>query len=93
MFDVRITEIATKTVTNYFDVDETFVNALENALDSGLWELVVWRTPSEDDQAIEYKFGYPEHPDVANAEDGLDDGCMACYDSERYDDHMHGDDQ
>ena len=98
MFDVRITEIATGRVTNYFDVDQAWIDTMDNALDSGLFEIVQWRTPSEDGMADDTE-AVNVYADNATSDLELDlpyddlgsyhEDCLACTDSERYDDHMH----
>ncbi len=69
MFDVRITEIATKRVTNYFDVDAEWVQTMDNALDPALFITSVWNTPTNDhycdDCADEY--GEPIEPHEAHS--------------------------
>ncbi len=91
MFDVRITEIATQRISNFFDQSEADVQAFEDALDPGLFEMLVWYTPVEGEDlritfdSREPQGGWPE----LDFDPDYHEECLACTDSERYDDHMH----
>jgi hypothetical protein len=77
MFDIRIVS-NTGATYNYFDLTAVEVQEYEAALPQG-WELTAWFTPTE---------GEMEGAGEEAAEE-LYDGCNACHDSERYDDHIH----
>ena len=86
MFDARITEIATGQVKNYFDIDNEWVRMMKSALHPDLFTIMIWPVLKDYTGFV----GDPIDVYADNARD-YNEGCYACTDSERYDDHIHED--
>ncbi len=96
MFDVRFVS-KTGATYNYFDVSEQDITEWDKALPEG-WTMTVWFTPTDDGVSHHYDCASaiacvcPDTEDedtLGQTTSEYNDACLACSDSERYDDNIH----